>query len=49
MCLLKHKELRQAVMAGDQRTVNVLLEALGSEKETVVNMSPGGANTLLFL
>lgn len=47
--LIKHKELRQAVVAGDERTVRVLLEALGNERQIIVNMAPAGANTLLFL
>ena len=47
--LIKHRELRQAVTAGDERTVRVLLEALGSERQIIVNMAPAGANTLLFL
>lgn len=46
--LIKHRELRQAVVAGDERTVRVLLEALGSEKPIIVNMAPAGANTLLY-
>lgn len=49
MRLIKHRELRQAVTAGDERTVRVLLEALGSERQIIVNMAPAGANTLLFL
>lgn len=47
--MLKHKELRQAVVAGDERVVRVLLEALGNEKKEILNMAPSGANTLLFL
>ncbi|XP_059217831.1 leucine-rich repeat serine/threonine-protein kinase 1 isoform X2 [Stomoxys calcitrans] len=47
--LIKHRELRQAVTTGDERTVRVLLEALGSERQIIVNMAPAGANTLLFL
>ncbi|XP_055923849.1 leucine-rich repeat serine/threonine-protein kinase 1 isoform X2 [Eupeodes corollae] len=47
--LIKHKELRHAVVSGDERTVRVLLEALGNERQIIVNMAPAGANTLLFL
>ncbi|XP_062127004.1 LOW QUALITY PROTEIN: leucine-rich repeat serine/threonine-protein kinase 1 [Drosophila sulfurigaster albostrigata] len=46
---IKHGELRAAVSAGDERTVRVLLEALGRERQIIVNMAPAGANTLLFL
>ncbi|ALC46696.1 Lrrk [Drosophila busckii] len=47
--LIKHGELRAAVSAGDERTVRVLLEALGRERQIIVNMAPAGANTLLFI
>ncbi|XP_019848391.2 leucine-rich repeat serine/threonine-protein kinase 1 isoform X2 [Bactrocera dorsalis] len=47
--MIKHRELRNAVINGDERTVCVLLEALGSEREVVTNMAPAGANTLLYL
>ncbi|XP_032596558.1 leucine-rich repeat serine/threonine-protein kinase 1 isoform X2 [Drosophila grimshawi] len=46
---IKHNELRAAVSAGDERTVRVLLEALGRERQIIVNMAPSGANTLLFI
>ncbi|XP_068156290.1 LOW QUALITY PROTEIN: leucine-rich repeat serine/threonine-protein kinase 1 [Drosophila tropicalis] len=46
---IKHGELRGAVTAGDERTVRVLLSALGSERQIIVNMAPAGANTLLFI
>lgn len=47
--LIKHRELRQAVLTGNERIVRVLLEALGNEKPIIVNMTPAGANTLLYL
>ncbi|XP_030371278.1 leucine-rich repeat serine/threonine-protein kinase 1 isoform X2 [Scaptodrosophila lebanonensis] len=47
--LIKHRELRQAVSTGDERTVRVLLEAMASERQIIVNMAPAGANTLLFI
>ncbi|XP_037942769.1 leucine-rich repeat serine/threonine-protein kinase 1 isoform X2 [Teleopsis dalmanni] len=47
--VIKHRELRQAVTTGDERIVRVLLEALGSERQIIVNMALAGANTLLFL
>ncbi|XP_054737581.1 leucine-rich repeat serine/threonine-protein kinase 1 isoform X1 [Anastrepha obliqua] len=47
--MIKHRELRQAVVGGDERTVRVLLEALGSERQVIVNMAPAGANTVLFV
>ncbi|KRF83412.1 leucine-rich repeat serine/threonine-protein kinase 1 isoform X2 [Drosophila virilis] len=46
---IKHGELRAAVSTGDERTVRVLLEALGRERQIIVNMAPAGANTLLFI
>lgn len=46
---IKHSELRAAVTAGEERTVRVLLEALGRERQIIVNMAPAGANTLLFM
>ncbi|XP_037707527.1 leucine-rich repeat serine/threonine-protein kinase 1 isoform X1 [Drosophila subpulchrella] len=46
---IKHGELRTAVSAGDERTVRVLLAALGTERQIIVNMAPSGANTLLFI
>ncbi|XP_063703322.1 leucine-rich repeat serine/threonine-protein kinase 1 isoform X2 [Culicoides brevitarsis] len=49
MRLLKHNELREAVSTGDITKVKVLLDALGAEKEIIVNMAPSGANTLLFI
>lgn len=47
--MIKHRELRHAVINGDERTVCVLLEALGNERQVVTNMAPAGANTLLYL
>lgn len=49
MRLLKHNELRDVVSTGDITKVKVLLDALGPEKEIIVNMAPSGANTLLFI
>ncbi|XP_017968519.1 leucine-rich repeat serine/threonine-protein kinase 1 isoform X2 [Drosophila navojoa] len=46
---IKHGELRAAVSAGDERTVRVLLEALGRERQIIVNVAPAGANTLLYI
>lgn len=47
--LLKHNELREAVSNNDLTRVRVLLDALGPEREIIVNMAPAGANTLLFI
>lgn len=47
--MIKHRELRHAVTSGDDRTVRVLLEALGSERQIITNMAPAGTHTLLFL
>ncbi|XP_054091980.1 leucine-rich repeat serine/threonine-protein kinase 1 isoform X2 [Zeugodacus cucurbitae] len=47
--MIKHRELRHAVLNGDERTVCVLLEALGAERHVVTNMAPAGASTLLYL
>ncbi|XP_067619806.1 leucine-rich repeat serine/threonine-protein kinase 1 isoform X10 [Eurosta solidaginis] len=47
--MIKHRELRQAVVSSDERTVRVLLEALGSERQVIANMAPAGANSLLFI
>lgn len=32
----------------DEQEVKIILGALGDEQEIIVNMSPAGANTLLF-
>ncbi|ETN67521.1 Leucine-rich repeat kinase [Anopheles darlingi] len=45
----KHRALREAVSANDESAVQLLLESVGPERELIVNMAPGGANTLLFL
>jgi len=37
------------VVSGDESTVRILLDALGPEREIIVNMAPAGANTLLFM
>lgn len=47
--LLKHNELREAVNGNEETTVRVLLDAIGAEREIIVNMTPSGQNTLLFL
>ncbi len=49
MRLLKHNELREAVNGNEETTVHCLLDALGAEREIIVNMAPSGQNTLLFL
>lgn len=46
---IKHRDLREAVTAGEENNVRILLDALGTEKEVIVNMAPAGANTLLFM
>lgn len=45
---LKYKELREAVLLCDESEVRIILGALGSEQEVIVNMAPAGANTLIF-
>uniref|UniRef100_A0A182XPR4 Uncharacterized protein n=1 Tax=Anopheles quadriannulatus TaxID=34691 RepID=A0A182XPR4_ANOQN len=45
----KHRALREAVTATDEAAVQLLLESIGSDREIIVNMAPGGANTLLFI
>ncbi|XP_058127857.1 leucine-rich repeat serine/threonine-protein kinase 1 [Anopheles ziemanni] len=45
----KHRALREAVTATDEGAVQLLLEGIGAEREIIVNMAPGGANTLLFI
>ncbi|XP_055623482.1 leucine-rich repeat serine/threonine-protein kinase 1 isoform X2 [Toxorhynchites rutilus septentrionalis] len=45
----KHKNLREAVSSSDETLVQLLLDSIGPEREIIVNMSPGGANTLLFV
>uniref|UniRef100_A0A182PFW2 non-specific serine/threonine protein kinase n=1 Tax=Anopheles epiroticus TaxID=199890 RepID=A0A182PFW2_9DIPT len=45
----KHRALREAVTATDEASVQLLLESIGSDREIIVNMAPGGANTLLFI
>lgn len=45
---LKYKELREAVLLCDEAEVRIILSALGSEQEVIVNMAPAGANTLIF-
>ncbi|XP_050071280.1 leucine-rich repeat serine/threonine-protein kinase 1 isoform X1 [Anopheles maculipalpis] len=45
----KHRALREAVTASDEAAVQLLLENIGSDREIIVNMAPGGANTLLFI
>uniref|UniRef100_A0A182IMZ8 non-specific serine/threonine protein kinase n=1 Tax=Anopheles atroparvus TaxID=41427 RepID=A0A182IMZ8_ANOAO len=45
----KHRALREAVSATDEAAVQLLLEGIGVEREIIVNMAPGGANTLLFI
>uniref|UniRef100_A0A1S4G9X9 non-specific serine/threonine protein kinase n=1 Tax=Anopheles gambiae TaxID=7165 RepID=A0A1S4G9X9_ANOGA len=45
----KHRALREAVTATDETAVQLLLESIGSDREIIVNMAPGGANTLLFI
>lgn len=47
--LLKHNELREAVTQNEESTVRVLLDAIGAEREIIVNMAPSGQNTLLFV
>lgn len=46
---MKHNELREAVNGNEETTVRVLLDAIGAERELIVNMAPSGQNTLLFL
>uniref|UniRef100_A0A8D8E4R7 non-specific serine/threonine protein kinase n=3 Tax=Culex pipiens TaxID=7175 RepID=A0A8D8E4R7_CULPI len=45
----KHKNLREAVSSSDDTLVQLLLDSIGPEREIIVNMAPGGANTLLFI
>ncbi|KXJ72845.1 hypothetical protein RP20_CCG017127 [Aedes albopictus] len=45
----KHKNLREAVTSSDETLVQLLLDNIGPEREIIVNMAPGGANTLLFI
>uniref|UniRef100_A0A182N1F9 non-specific serine/threonine protein kinase n=1 Tax=Anopheles dirus TaxID=7168 RepID=A0A182N1F9_9DIPT len=45
----KHRALREAVTATDEAAVQLLLDSIGSDREIIVNMAPGGANTLLFV
>ncbi|XP_062537326.1 leucine-rich repeat serine/threonine-protein kinase 1 isoform X2 [Armigeres subalbatus] len=45
----KHKNLREAVTSSDDTLVQLLLDNIGPEREIIVNMAPGGANTLLFI
>lgn len=45
---LKYRELREAVLLCDESEVRIILSALGSEQEVIVNMAPAGANTLIF-
>lgn len=45
---MRYKELREAVLLCDEPEVRVILGALGSEQEVIVNMAPSGANTLIF-
>lgn len=45
---IKYKELREAVLLCDESEVRIILGALGSEQEVIVNMAPAGANTLIF-
>lgn len=46
---MKHNELREAVNGNEETTARVLLDAIGAEREIIVNMAPSGQNTLLFL
>lgn len=46
---IKHRDLREAVTTGNETMVIALLDNLGPEKEIIVNMTPGGNNTLLFV
>lgn len=41
--------MREAVNGNEETTVRVLLDAIGAEREIIVNMAPAGQNTLLFL
>lgn len=45
---IKYKELREAVLLCDEAEVRIILGALGSEQDLIVNMAPAGANTLIF-
>uniref|UniRef100_A0A182QR29 non-specific serine/threonine protein kinase n=1 Tax=Anopheles farauti TaxID=69004 RepID=A0A182QR29_9DIPT len=45
----KHRALREAVTATDEAAVQLLLDSIGADREIIVNMAPGGANTLLFV
>ncbi|CRK89702.1 CLUMA_CG003464, isoform A [Clunio marinus] len=47
--LMKHNELREAVNGNEETRTRVLLDAIGAEREIIVNMAPSGQNTLLFL
>lgn len=47
--LMKHNDLREAVSGNGETAVRVLLDAIGAEREIIVNMAPSGQNTLLFI
>ncbi|GBP27196.1 hypothetical protein EVAR_15969_1 [Eumeta japonica] len=47
--LQHHAELRDAVGRGDIQAVKANLLASGDDAELVVNLAPGGANTLLYV
>ncbi|XP_038220950.1 leucine-rich repeat serine/threonine-protein kinase 1 [Zerene cesonia] len=47
--LSHHAQLRELVVRGDARALHDKLEALGSAAAIVANLTPGGANTLLYV
>ncbi|XP_048485652.1 uncharacterized protein LOC125490456 [Plutella xylostella] len=44
-----HQQLRDVVSSGDAAQLKGRLAALGRQAGLVVNMTPGGANTLLYM
>ncbi|CAG4936611.1 unnamed protein product [Parnassius apollo] len=47
--LNQHTQLRELVTRGDVTALKTMLAALGSNAGVVTNMTPGGANTLLYV
>ncbi|CAH2216664.1 jg8745 [Pararge aegeria aegeria] len=45
----QHSQLRELVARGDASGLKARLESLGSAAGIVANLTPGGANTLLYV
>lgn len=45
----QHAQLRELVMRGETHQLKAKLAALGSAAGLVANLTPGGANTLLYV